>query len=71
MVDAQDVGCSGNFFVDEEVLRAAGASDADIAKYSMTPGVPLMPDFYVGEPDAFLRWRKAGEMMAKAASLFK
>jgi citronellol/citronellal dehydrogenase len=37
--------CSGNFFVDEEVLRAAGMTEFD--KYSLTPGSDLIPDFFV------------------------
>jgi citronellol/citronellal dehydrogenase len=42
--------CTGNFFIDEEVLRAEGVTD--FSKYAMTPGSPLMPDFFV--PDAVL-----------------
>jgi citronellol/citronellal dehydrogenase len=37
--------CTGNFFVDDEVLRSAGVSDLD--KYAMTPGAPLIPDFFI------------------------
>lgn len=36
---------TGNFFVDEEVLRQAGVTDFD--QYAMTPGSELMPDFFV------------------------
>jgi citronellol/citronellal dehydrogenase len=42
--------CSGNFFIDEEVLRAEGVTD--FSRYAITPGGPLMPDFFV--PDAVL-----------------
>ncbi len=42
--------CSGNFFIDEEVLRAEGVTD--FSRYAITPGAPLMPDFFV--PDAVL-----------------
>jgi citronellol/citronellal dehydrogenase len=42
--------CTGNFFIDEEVLRAEGVTD--FSKYAITPGSPLMPDFFV--PDAVL-----------------
>lgn len=38
-------GCTGNFFIDEEVLRAEGVTD--FASYSVTPGAELMPDFFV------------------------
>lgn len=37
--------CSGNFFVDDEVLASEGITDLD--KYAVTPGGPLMPDFFV------------------------
>ena len=37
--------CSGNFFIDEEVLRGAGVDDFDI--YAVTPGGPLTPDFFL------------------------
>ena len=42
--------CTGNFFIDEEVLRAEGVTD--FSHYAITPGTPLMPDFFV--PDAVL-----------------
>ena len=37
--------CSGNFFIDEEVLKEAGVSD--FAKYAVDPTAMLMPDFFV------------------------
>lgn len=37
--------CTGNFFVDEDVLRAAGVCEFD--KYAVTPGAELLPDFFV------------------------
>ena len=37
--------CSGNFFVDDEVLTASGKTD--LSEYSVTPGAQLMPDFFV------------------------
>ncbi len=37
--------CSGNFFVDDEVLASEGITDLD--QYAMVPGVELMPDFFV------------------------
>ena len=37
--------CSGNFFIDDEVLAAEGVTDLD--KYAVSPGTPLMPDFFV------------------------
>jgi citronellol/citronellal dehydrogenase len=40
--------CTGNFFIDEEVLLAEGVTD--FSQYAFDPGGPLMPDFFV--PDA-------------------
>jgi citronellol/citronellal dehydrogenase len=37
--------CTGNFFIDEDVLRHAGVTD--FAKYAVTPGSELIPDFFV------------------------
>ena len=37
--------CSGNFFIDEAVLRAEGVSDFD--RYAITPGEPLMTDLFL------------------------
>ena len=42
--------CSGNFFIDDEVLAAEGVTDFD--KYAVSPGTPLMPDFFVPAKDA-------------------
>jgi citronellol/citronellal dehydrogenase len=38
--------CSGNFFIDEEVLRDAGVTDFE--PYALTPGAPLFDDLFVG-----------------------
>ena len=37
--------CTGNFFIDEEVLRAAGV--ADFTPYAVAPGQPLLPDLFL------------------------
>jgi len=37
--------CSGNFFVDEDVLRDSGVED--FTEYSVTPGADLQPDFFL------------------------
>ena len=37
--------CSGNFFIDEEVLRAAGVSDFE--QYAVSPGTPLFNDLFL------------------------
>ncbi len=36
---------TGNFFIDEDVLREAGITDLD--RYAMKPGTPLLPDLFL------------------------
>jgi citronellol/citronellal dehydrogenase len=36
---------TGQFFIDDEVLARAGVTDLE--QYAVTPGAPLMPDFFV------------------------
>jgi citronellol/citronellal dehydrogenase len=38
--------CTGNFFVDEDVLRAAGVKD--FGQYAVTAGEPLFDDLFLG-----------------------
>jgi citronellol/citronellal dehydrogenase len=38
---------TGNFFVDDDVLRAAGQTEEDLAQYAVTPGGTLAPDFFI------------------------
>jgi citronellol/citronellal dehydrogenase len=37
--------CTGNFFVDDDVLGSIGVTD--LAKYQTVPGAELIPDFFV------------------------
>ena len=38
--------CTGNFFIDDEVLREAGVTDFD--QYAVTPGnKEFIPDFFL------------------------
>ena len=37
--------CTGNFFIDEDVLASEGITDLD--KYAYAPGNPLLPDLFV------------------------
>ncbi|WP_176064258.1 SDR family oxidoreductase [Anaeromyxobacter diazotrophicus] len=39
--------CTGNFFIDEDVLRAEGMQDFE--RYAVKPGEPLMRDLFVDE----------------------
>jgi citronellol/citronellal dehydrogenase len=41
----QDKTVTGNFFIDDDVLRKAGVTDFD--KYSVVPGSDLIPDFFI------------------------
>ena len=36
---------TGNFFIDDEVLTAEGVTDFN--QYAVSPGTPLIPDFFV------------------------
>lgn len=38
--------CSGNYFIDEEVLREAGVTDFE--QYAVSPGTPLYNDLFLG-----------------------
>lgn len=37
--------CTGNFFIDEEVLASEGVTD--FSPYAVEPGSPLLPDFFL------------------------
>jgi citronellol/citronellal dehydrogenase len=37
--------CTGNFFIDDDVLRAEGVTD--LARYAVKPGEDLMPDLFL------------------------
>jgi citronellol/citronellal dehydrogenase len=37
--------CTGNFFIDEEVLRGEGVKD--FARYAVAPGETLMTDLFL------------------------
>lgn len=40
--------CTGNFFIDEAVLRDAGVDD--FYRYAVEPGALLLPDFFLDQP---------------------
>ncbi|HEX9942306.1 MAG TPA: NAD(P)-dependent oxidoreductase [Thermoanaerobaculia bacterium] len=53
--------CTGNFYIDEEVLREAGVTDFE--KYAVAPGQPLHPDLFLGEPPReYLRGSEVGRL---------
>jgi citronellol/citronellal dehydrogenase len=37
--------CTGNFFIDDDVLRAAGKTNFD--EYAVDPTAALLPDFFI------------------------
>lgn len=49
--------CSGNFFIDSQVLTAAG--EKDLSKYAVDPNATLLPDFFLGAPPKSLPSVKA------------
>ena len=42
---SREPGASGNFYIDEDVLRAAGVTNFE--RYAVTPGVSLYPDLFL------------------------
>lgn len=42
--------CTGNFFIDDDVLASEGVTNFD--RYAVSPGTSLMPDFFVPAPGA-------------------
>jgi citronellol/citronellal dehydrogenase len=68
-VFCQGVEYSGNFCIDDEVLRSMrGLTDSDLDKYANGP--VLMPDFYIGSVDAMKKWMKMGDMVGNLAGMF-
>jgi citronellol/citronellal dehydrogenase len=43
--NSRDAGNTGNFYIDDDVLRAEGVTD--FAKYAVDPSADLIPDFFV------------------------
>ena len=37
--------CTGNFFIDEDVLKEGGVTD--FTEYAVNPGKPLTPDIFL------------------------
>jgi citronellol/citronellal dehydrogenase len=52
--------CTGNFYIDEDILREAGITDFE--RYAVQPGQPLHPDLFLGEPpEELLRFKAASK----------
>ena len=47
MVSRDSRSFTGNFCIDEQILKEAGIDDFE--QYAMEPGQPLMPDFFVDD----------------------
>ena len=41
----ESAACTGNFFIDEQVLASEGVTD--LARYAVTPGARLIDDLFV------------------------
>lgn len=50
-IACRDRSVTGNFYIDEEVLKEEGVKDFE--QYAEQPGVPLLPDFFL--PDRVLK----------------
>ena len=64
---------TGNTFIDDEVLtQKVGMSEADLNKYRMSRGLPLplMPDFFVGDPEAMGTYIDAARKMQGVVGAF-
>ena len=48
--DARDPANTGNFYIDDEVLAAAGVTD--LSAYAVVPGVALRTDIFLDDPPA-------------------
>ncbi len=55
--------CSGNFFLDDEVLLAAGVRD--FAQYDMQPGAALQADFFI---EALPGMHRSDDMMKRGSA---
>lgn len=63
--------CTGNTFIDDEVMtEKLGISEADLSKYRMSSFVPLMPDFYVGDPADLERYVDGAKKMQGLVGAF-
>jgi citronellol/citronellal dehydrogenase len=50
--------CTGNFYIDEDVLREAGVTDFE--PYAVQPGKPLQTDLFLGEVPAEMMGMRRG-----------
>jgi len=64
---------TGNTFIDDEVLtQKVGLSEADLDKYRMSQvlPLPLMPDFFVGDPEGMETYIDAARKMQGVVGAF-
>ena len=45
LLTRETAGFSGNFLIDDQVLRQAGVTD--LSAYTVDPSKPLLPDLYI------------------------
>nr|XP_020014356.1 hydroxysteroid dehydrogenase-like protein 2 [Castor canadensis] len=49
---------TGNFIIDENILKEEGIKNFDV--YAITPGYPLLPDFFLDEhPDVVMKKKES------------
>ncbi|XP_059177790.1 hydroxysteroid dehydrogenase-like protein 2 [Physella acuta] len=60
--------CTGNFFIDDEVLKSVGVSDSDIENYACVPGKTLLPDFFLDTDAAAIKSQIKTEASPKESS---
>jgi len=68
--------CTGNTFIDDVIMtEKMGLSESDLSRYRMSSLVPLMPDFYVGDPASLEAYvdgaRKMSGIVGAFTSKFK
>lgn len=60
--------CTGNTFIDDEVMtKHVGMLEKELDKYRISKMVPLMPDFYVGDPAAIEKYASMARSLGKLA----
>jgi hypothetical protein len=52
------------------MTKHVGLSETDLQRYRMSKVVPLMPDFYVGDPGKLETYVEMAKTMAGAAGAF-
>uniref|UniRef100_A0A8C4R1W2 Hydroxysteroid dehydrogenase-like protein 2 n=1 Tax=Eptatretus burgeri TaxID=7764 RepID=A0A8C4R1W2_EPTBU len=62
-------GFSGNFLIDEDVLREEGISD--FSSYAVSPGHPLLPDFFLDDVEGMQNLAVIGDTSGQGSTQTK